>query len=182
MQHWRKLKLSIQTNTHWHYCSGITVWLLPLNLLRFVSAEYQLLCGNQAPGFIIDIHTGKPIGKVIKRPTLALSLCWLTTWLCCSYPMHYTECIILNTFWCCFVQTLMSVGRSQVSVPMECVSTRLGASAVNAPWASATTTYCSFVKVNLRSWMTFHSVSLSFFLPCGFYNRGRSWLLPVKWK
>nr|XP_015220808.1 PREDICTED: fibrillin-3 [Lepisosteus oculatus] len=24
-------------------------------------AEYQLLCGNQAPGFIIDIHTGKPI-------------------------------------------------------------------------------------------------------------------------
>ncbi|XP_062816685.1 fibrillin-2 isoform X2 [Anolis carolinensis] len=25
------------------------------------SAEYQILCGNQAPGFIIDIHTGKPI-------------------------------------------------------------------------------------------------------------------------
>uniref|UniRef100_A0A8C4T425 Fibrillin 2b n=1 Tax=Erpetoichthys calabaricus TaxID=27687 RepID=A0A8C4T425_ERPCA len=23
--------------------------------------EYQILCGNQAPGFIIDIHTGKPI-------------------------------------------------------------------------------------------------------------------------
>lgn len=38
-----------------------------------VSAEYQLLCGNQAPGFIIDIHTGKPIGKVIARSTLALS-------------------------------------------------------------------------------------------------------------
>ncbi len=33
----------------------------------FVSAEYQLLCGNQAPGFIIDIHTGKPIGKVKTR-------------------------------------------------------------------------------------------------------------------
>ncbi|MGH0175719.1 UNVERIFIED_CONTAM: hypothetical protein FKN15_071488 [Acipenser sinensis] len=27
------------------------------------TTEYQLLCGNQAPGFIIDIHTGKPIGK-----------------------------------------------------------------------------------------------------------------------
>lgn len=26
-------------------------------------AEYQILCGNQAPGFIIDIHTGKPIGE-----------------------------------------------------------------------------------------------------------------------
>uniref|UniRef100_A0A8D0D984 Fibrillin-1 n=1 Tax=Sander lucioperca TaxID=283035 RepID=A0A8D0D984_SANLU len=25
------------------------------------TTEYQLLCGNQAPGFIIDIHTGKPI-------------------------------------------------------------------------------------------------------------------------
>ncbi|TNM88020.1 hypothetical protein fugu_006241 [Takifugu bimaculatus] len=25
------------------------------------SSEYRLLCGNQAPGFIIDIHTGKPI-------------------------------------------------------------------------------------------------------------------------
>uniref|UniRef100_A0AAQ5YTC0 Fibrillin 2b n=1 Tax=Amphiprion ocellaris TaxID=80972 RepID=A0AAQ5YTC0_AMPOC len=25
------------------------------------TSEYQLLCGNQAPGFIIDIHTGKPI-------------------------------------------------------------------------------------------------------------------------
>uniref|UniRef100_A0A5F8GBW2 Fibrillin 3 n=1 Tax=Monodelphis domestica TaxID=13616 RepID=A0A5F8GBW2_MONDO len=25
------------------------------------SSEYQILCGNQAPGFIIDIHTGKPI-------------------------------------------------------------------------------------------------------------------------
>ncbi|XP_068954872.1 fibrillin-3 isoform X1 [Petaurus breviceps papuanus] len=25
------------------------------------SSEYQVLCGNQAPGFIIDIHTGKPI-------------------------------------------------------------------------------------------------------------------------
>lgn len=31
--------------------------------LLSVSAEYQILCGNQAPGFIIDIHTGKPIGK-----------------------------------------------------------------------------------------------------------------------
>uniref|UniRef100_A0A3P9AJ59 Fibrillin 2b n=1 Tax=Esox lucius TaxID=8010 RepID=A0A3P9AJ59_ESOLU len=25
------------------------------------TSAYQLLCGNQAPGFIIDIHTGKPI-------------------------------------------------------------------------------------------------------------------------
>ncbi|KAG9350651.1 hypothetical protein JZ751_024540 [Albula glossodonta] len=25
------------------------------------TSEYQLLCGNQAPGFIIDFHTGKPI-------------------------------------------------------------------------------------------------------------------------
>ncbi|XP_051766700.1 fibrillin-2b isoform X2 [Ctenopharyngodon idella] len=25
------------------------------------TSEYQLLCGNQVPGFIIDIHTGKPI-------------------------------------------------------------------------------------------------------------------------
>ena len=32
-------------------------------LFLSVSAQYQLLCGNQAPGFIIDIHTGKPIGK-----------------------------------------------------------------------------------------------------------------------
>uniref|UniRef100_A0A8C2J4J2 Fibrillin 2b n=1 Tax=Cyprinus carpio TaxID=7962 RepID=A0A8C2J4J2_CYPCA len=28
------------------------------------TSEYQLLCGNQAPGFIIDIHTGKPIGEL----------------------------------------------------------------------------------------------------------------------
>ncbi|KTG04443.1 hypothetical protein cypCar_00020287, partial [Cyprinus carpio] len=35
-----------------------------LKFFRWVlvsEAEYQLLCGNQAPGFIIDIHTGKPI-------------------------------------------------------------------------------------------------------------------------
>lgn len=31
--------------------------------LPSVSAQYQVLCGNQAPGFIIDIHTGKPIGN-----------------------------------------------------------------------------------------------------------------------
>lgn len=37
-----------------------------------VSAEYQLLCGNQAPGFIIDIHTGKPIGKGMTMSKLAL--------------------------------------------------------------------------------------------------------------
>lgn len=39
--------------------------------ISFSPAEYQLLCGNQAPGFIIDIHTGKPIGKYydIKSPT-----------------------------------------------------------------------------------------------------------------
>ena len=35
------------------------------NLFLSFSAEYQLLCGNQAPGFIIDIHTGKPIGEVV---------------------------------------------------------------------------------------------------------------------
>lgn len=25
--------------------------------------DYQILCGNQAPGFVIDIHTGKPLGE-----------------------------------------------------------------------------------------------------------------------
>lgn len=30
-------------------------------------AEYELLCGNPAPGFIIDIHTGKPIGKTCSK-------------------------------------------------------------------------------------------------------------------
>lgn len=25
--------------------------------------DYQVLCGNQAPGFVIDIHTGKPLGE-----------------------------------------------------------------------------------------------------------------------
>lgn len=32
-------------------------------VLLLCIAEYELLCGNPAPGFIIDIHTGKPIGK-----------------------------------------------------------------------------------------------------------------------
>lgn len=40
--------------------------IFSLTCVYFVSpaAEYQLLCGNQAPGFIIDIHTGKPIGEL----------------------------------------------------------------------------------------------------------------------
>lgn len=25
--------------------------------------DYQILCGNQVPGFVIDIHTGKPLGE-----------------------------------------------------------------------------------------------------------------------
>lgn len=36
------------------------------------AAEYQILCGNQAPGFIIDIHTGKPVGEFITSLTQPL--------------------------------------------------------------------------------------------------------------
>ena len=32
------------------------------------SAQYTQLCGNQLPGFIIDIHTGKPVGKTAWHP------------------------------------------------------------------------------------------------------------------
>lgn len=98
-----------------------------------VLADYQLLCGNQAPGFIIDIHTGKPIGKVIK-----IYVQYVTS----KAKLHAGVTVLMAS-----VQTLMSAGRSPVSVPMECVSTRSGASAVNVQWASATTTFCSFVKV-----------------------------------
>lgn len=42
--------------------SAAVVYTLTIVLLLCV-AEYELLCGNPAPGFIIDIHTGKPIGK-----------------------------------------------------------------------------------------------------------------------
>ncbi len=43
----------------------------------FVSpaAEYQLLCGNQAPGFIIDIHTGKTHRWVARNISLKHKLC-----------------------------------------------------------------------------------------------------------
>uniref|UniRef100_H2LL33 Fibrillin 2b n=1 Tax=Oryzias latipes TaxID=8090 RepID=H2LL33_ORYLA len=36
-------------------------WNKPCEACPTPATEYQLLCGNQAPGFIIDIHTGKPI-------------------------------------------------------------------------------------------------------------------------
>lgn len=52
---------------------------------------------------------------------------------------------------CVFVQTSTSVERSPESVPTACVSTRSGASAASVPWASATTTYCSFAKVKENS-------------------------------
>ncbi|VFV25684.1 fibrillin 3 [Lynx pardinus] len=31
------------------------------------SLDYQVLCGNQAPGFVIDIHTGKPLDFSCRR-------------------------------------------------------------------------------------------------------------------
>lgn len=116
-------------------------------ILLSVSAEYQLLCGNQAPGFIIDIHTGKPIGE---GKTGAVQYKTGTDrW----FSLHY------NILSCCFVQILMSAGRSLGSVPMECVSTRSEASAVNVRWASATTIYCLFVKVKLRLHIMFLTLS-----------------------
>ena len=39
-------------------CSSST--LCPILLCP---VDYQLLCGHQAPGFVIDIHTGKPLGE-----------------------------------------------------------------------------------------------------------------------
>ncbi len=63
---------------------------------------------------------------------------------------------------CCFVQILMSAGRFLASVPTECVSTRLGASAANVRWALATTTYFSFVKVKLRLLIFFCLILLCF--------------------
>uniref|UniRef100_A0A8U7NV94 Uncharacterized protein n=1 Tax=Corvus moneduloides TaxID=1196302 RepID=A0A8U7NV94_CORMO len=36
-------------------------WNKPCEPCPTPATEYQILCGNQAPGFIIDIHTGKPI-------------------------------------------------------------------------------------------------------------------------
>lgn len=52
------------------YYSYINYLLISSYLI--LAAEYQLLCGNQAPGFIIDIHTGKPIGKVTTKSTLGV--------------------------------------------------------------------------------------------------------------
>lgn len=43
-----------------------TIFYTLILLLLLCVAEYELLCGNPAPGFIIDIHTGKPIGKTQK--------------------------------------------------------------------------------------------------------------------
>lgn len=137
-------------------------------ILLSVSAEYQLLCGNQAPGFIIDIHTGKPIGEgktdVVPRKT--------------STDMHLS--LHYNTLSCCFVQILTSAGRSLGSVPMECVSTRLEASAVNVRWASATTTYCSFVKVklNVSVFLTLSCCSSY----CGFCSRERRLATVCTWR
>ena len=34
-----------------------------LCLVRLCPVDYQILCGHQAPGFVIDIHTGKPLGE-----------------------------------------------------------------------------------------------------------------------
>uniref|UniRef100_A0A8C9VFY4 Fibrillin 2b n=1 Tax=Scleropages formosus TaxID=113540 RepID=A0A8C9VFY4_SCLFO len=42
------------------------------------TAEYQLLCGNQAPGFIIDIHTGKPIARGYPKGCCRLIPCCLS--------------------------------------------------------------------------------------------------------
>lgn len=47
------------------------------------------------------------------------------------------------------VQISMSAARSLLSVPMVSASTRLAASGVSAPLDSATTTYCSSVKVTV---------------------------------
>lgn len=110
-----------------------------ISFALFLPAEYQLLCGNQAPGFIIDIHTGKPIGNVNAKSILAdihLFIIWTSE--------------IFNYVPVFFLQILMNVGRSQGSVPLECVSTRSGASAANVRWASATTTYYWFAKVGLN--------------------------------
>lgn len=33
-------------------------------MLNYISDEYVLLCGSQRPGYIIDITTGQPVGKM----------------------------------------------------------------------------------------------------------------------
>uniref|UniRef100_A0A5F8H1B1 Fibrillin 3 n=1 Tax=Monodelphis domestica TaxID=13616 RepID=A0A5F8H1B1_MONDO len=50
-------------------------WNRPCEPCPAPATEYQILCGNQAPGFIIDIHTGKPIGKF---SLLGLCLCGIS--------------------------------------------------------------------------------------------------------
>lgn len=110
--------------------------------LSWSPAEYQLLCGNQAPGFIIDIHTGKPIGE-------DAGTCRLQTQVKLVPEEEVTP--LRDNLCCVFVQTSTSVERSPESVPTACVSTRSGASAASVPWASATTTYCSFAKVKENS-------------------------------
>lgn len=120
----------------------MSCFFLSLNSpLSWSPAEYQLLCGNQAPGFIIDIHTGKPIGE-------DAGTCRLQTQVK-LVPEDVTP--LRDNLCCVFVQTSTSVERSPESVPTACVSTRSGASAASVPWASATTTYCSFAKVKENS-------------------------------
>lgn len=48
-----------------------------------------------------------------------------------------------------YVQILMNAVRSLLSVPMVSASTKLAASGASAPLDSATTTYCSSVKVTV---------------------------------
>lgn len=61
--------------SHWSAIPDAAASLnIHTDLWLFLSpvAEYQLLCGNQVPGFIIDIHTGKPIGEFDLNVTFQL--------------------------------------------------------------------------------------------------------------
>lgn len=72
---------SLAASRHGHDC-GVS---LP--------AEYQILCGNQAPGFIIDIHTGKPIGEYsqpLLSPRVVPGLL--------SLPFYFLPTVSVSTF------------------------------------------------------------------------------------
>lgn len=63
-----------------------------MSFVMILPAQYQVLCGNLSPGFIIDIHTGKPVGKIIVFTIvfLNLSLCNLTV-----EDEHLKTCVLV---------------------------------------------------------------------------------------
>ncbi len=116
----------------WHSVSTRVIFSLMCVYFVSPAAEYQLLCGNQAPGFIIDIHTGKPIGESPETSHVSNTSSFIPT--ARLYPPQIST----------------SAARSRESARTASASTRSAVSAASVPWASATTTSCSSAKVPTR--------------------------------